>query len=184
MRRVDLGRNTAFTLTLGPIQSKNLGVIVAFFESIKYVGHLFPLAFLRVFIGYFYLNQALQKYNGDFLTHPRVAEWISEGLAVATSPGWYQGFLQQIVTPQWQIFSGLIVVIELLIGISFLLGYFVRPMALAGILISVFYMTVQPGHEVLYKTFIAIHVTLAWLGAGRCLGFDYYFYKRNRGIWW
>lgn len=159
-------------------------MFVAFFESIKYVGHLFPLAFLRVFIGYFYLSQALQKYNGDFLTQPRIADWISESLALSTAPSWYHDFLQQVVIQQWKFFSGIIVVFELLIGLSFLLGYLVRPVALLGIILSVFYLSVMPGQDIIFKTFIAIHVTLLWLGAGRCLGFDYYFYKRHRGIWW
>lgn len=159
-------------------------MFVAFFESIKYVGHLFPLAFLRVFIGYFYLSQALQKYNGDFLTHPRLAEWVSDGLVASSAAAWYQDFLQQLVTPHWKVFSGIIVVFELLIGLSFLLGYLVRPTALLGILLSWFYLSLIPNQDILFKTLIAIHVTLAWLGAGRCLGFDFYFYKRNRGIWW
>lgn len=156
----------------------------AFFESIKYVGHLFPVAFLRVFIGYFYLNQAIEKYKGDFLIQPRLADWINEGLTSSVSPFWYQEVLQQVVVPQWRIFSGTLVVFEFLLGLSFLMGYFVRPMAILGVILSFFYFSVQPQAEILHKLFIAIHVTLAWLGAGRCLGFDFYFYKRNRGIWW
>ena len=38
--------------------------------------------------------------------------------------------------------------------------------------------------EDFYKTILAVHVMMAWVGAGRCLGFDYYFFKRRRGIWW
>lgn len=159
-------------------------MIVAFFESIKYVGHLFPIAFLRVFIGYFYINQAVIKYNGDFLTHPRIADTISSGLGQSLAPLWYQEFLTQVAIPYWRIFSGAIVGIELLLGLSFLLGYLVRPMAVLGICLSLFYFSVEPNYSVFYKTLMAVHITLAWLGAGRCLGVDYYFYKRNRGIWW
>ncbi len=159
-------------------------MIVAFFESIKYVGHLFPLAFLRVFVGYFYLNQALLKYNGDFLTHPRIADLITTGLAQSTAPTWYSEFLSQVAIPHWRVFSGVIVACELLLGFSYLLGYLVRPMAIVGVLLSCFYLSVYPTADIFYKTFIAVHITLAWLAAGRCLGFDYYFYKRNRGIWW
>lgn len=159
-------------------------MIVAFFESIKYVGHLFPLAFLRVFIGYFYLNQALLKYNGDFLTHPRLANLMTESLVLGTGPLWYQELLQSVAIPQWKVVSIAVVLAEFLIAISFLLGYLVRPIAILGVLLSAFYFTLYPQQDLLYKTFIAIHITLLWLGAGRCLGFDYYFYKRNRGIWW
>jgi thiosulfate dehydrogenase [quinone] large subunit len=41
-----------------------------------------------------------------------------------------------------------------------------------------------PASEDFYKTILAIHLILAWVGAGRCLGFDYYFFKRRRGFWW
>ena len=159
-------------------------MFVAFFESIKYVGHLFPIAFLRVFIGYFYLNQAIEKYQSDFLSQPRLADSIAQGLSPSLSPVWYQDLLQQIVVPHWQTFSATLLTTEFVIGLSFLFGYLVRPVALIAVALSWFYLSVNPNQEVLFKTFIAIHVTLAWLGAGRCLGFDYYFYKRNRGIWW
>lgn len=32
-------------------------MLVAFLESIKYTGHLLPVVFLRVFLGYYYLLQ-------------------------------------------------------------------------------------------------------------------------------
>jgi thiosulfate dehydrogenase (quinone) large subunit len=31
---------------------------------------------------------------------------------------------------------------------------------------------------------LVLFLILAWLGAGRCLGLDYFFYKRDRGMWW
>jgi thiosulfate dehydrogenase [quinone] large subunit len=36
----------------------------------------------------------------------------------------------------------------------------------------------------LHKLHFVLFLVLAWLGAGRCLGLDYFFYKRDRGIWW
>lgn len=159
-------------------------MIVAFFESIKHVGHLLPVAFLRVFVGYFYLNQALLKYNGDFLTHPKVADAISTAVIQSATADWYKVLLRDYALPHWKVVAGLTVGSELLLGLAYLLGYFVRPMALVGIVLSWVYLSIFPSQEVLYKTFIAIHITFAWLAAGRCLGFDYYFYKRNRGVWW
>jgi thiosulfate dehydrogenase [quinone] large subunit len=61
----------------------------------------------------------------------------------------------------------------------------VRPVAILAVILSL-NMLVISGNQFddMYKTFIAIHLMMAWVGAGRCLGLDYYFFKRRRGIWW
>ena len=171
-------------MTLAGGEGKNERVFVAFFESIKYVGHLFPIAFLRVFLGYFYLNHALLKYNGDFLSRPELVDAMNDVLDQRHIDAWYGFFIQSIAIPHWKAFAAVTVICEFLIGVSFLLGYLVRPMALLGVLLTAFYFSILPQHEILYKLMIATHITMAWLGAGRCLGIDYYFYKRHRGIWW
>lgn len=161
-------------------------MLVAFVESIKYVGHLLPVAFLRVFLGYYYFNQALLQWNGDFLTHAYLAEDIRGFLPRSTAPDWYKQFLEVIVIPNWQIFATAVVVAHLVIGISYVLGYLVRPMSALAILLGLNLMLALGSQQYeLQTTFVlVIHFTLGWLGAGRCLGLDYYFYKRHRGIWW
>ena len=87
--------------------------------------------------------------------------------------------------PNWQTVAFIIVGLEFAVAISYIIGYVVRPVALLGILLCVTMLFLSgPAHEDLYKTFLAIHLILAWVGAGRCLGFDYYYFKRRRGIWW
>lgn len=160
-------------------------MFVAFFESVKYVGHLLPISFLRVFLGYYYLEQALLKFRGDFLMRPRLAAQIAEVLPTLQTPEWYRLFLENVVIPQWQIFSFGLNGLEFAIAISYIFGYVVRPMALLGVVISLNMLVLAgPQTQDLYKTFVAIHLLMAWVGAGRCLGFDYYFFKRRRGIWW
>ncbi|MGE3973884.1 MAG: DoxX family membrane protein [Bdellovibrionales bacterium] len=160
-------------------------VLVAFFESIKYLGHLFPLALLRVYIGYFYINQALERYGSDFLVRPVLAETALHWLPRSLAPQWYSTFIENILVPNWQIFALAIVVMELLIGISYVLGYFVRPLSILGFFLSLNMLWIYgPESADLYRLLIAIFLTMAWLGAGRCLGMDYFFYKRQRGIWW
>lgn len=163
-------------------------MLVAFVESIRYVGHLLPIAFLRVFLGYYYFNQAVLQLHSDFLTRAYLAEDIRAYLPQSTAPDWYKSYLETIVIPNWQIFAWVLVVAYLLIGLSYILGYLVRPMSLIAIVIGIMLMTaLGPDHQILQlqSTFVlVVHFTLLWLGAGRCLGFDYYFYKRRRGIWW
>jgi thiosulfate dehydrogenase [quinone] large subunit len=76
-------------------------------------------------------------------------------------------------------------VLQGLVGVSFILGFLVRPMGVLAIAMSLHAVVMNRGIAVDFsKTLLAVNVILVWLGAGRCLGFDYFFYKRNRGIWW
>lgn len=160
-------------------------MLVAFFESVKYVGHLIPLAFLRIFLGYYYLDLALDKFRGPFLVQPRFAGEIAEILPSLPAPLWYKGAIETIVIPHWQTIAFLLVGLEFAIAFSYLLGYVVRPIALlaAFLALNQLALTVS-GTEDLPRMLLAIHLTLAWVGAGRCLGIDYYFFKRRRGLWW
>lgn len=161
-------------------------MLIAFVESIRYVGHLLPVAFLRVFLGYYYFNQALLNLHGDFLTHAYLAEDIRGFLPRSPAPEWYKTALETIVIPNWQFFAIAITVAQALVGLSYILGYMVRPFSLVGILLGLNLMlSLGPHQSELQTTFMLIlHFTLGWLGAGRCLGLDYYFFKRRRGIWW
>ncbi len=160
-------------------------MLYAFLESVKYVGHLIPISFLRIFLGYSYLEMALQKIQGDFLYKPIIAEMIGEWLPNSRAPHWYKVLFGTYLLPHWQGLAFALVGIELAIGISYLLGYVVRPMALLAVILSFnqLYLA-SPDSESYFKLILSVHFILAWLGAGRCLGFDYYFYKRQRGIWW
>lgn len=136
-------------------------------------------------MGYFYLQEAASKYSGDFLNQPILAETISESLRNQIPPLWLHSFLEQIAIPYWQIFAHLMASMEFALGVCLIIGYLVRPASIIAIVLSIFMIWISPLEQTLVlKTFIAINITLAWLGAGRCIGFDYYFYKRMRGIWW
>ena len=160
-------------------------MFVAFFESFKYVGHLYPLAALRIYIGYCFVQSALVRFEGDYLLQPRLAAAINEYVPQSDVPLWYARVLEGFVVPNWQIFAYSITYLEFVIGFCFLVGFLVRPAALVGVFLSLNYIyTSAPSLAELHQVYLAIFVTMAWLGAGRCLGFDYFFFKRNRGIWW
>jgi thiosulfate dehydrogenase [quinone] large subunit len=160
-------------------------MFAAFIDSVKYIGHLIPVAFLRIFLGYYYLQQALLKFNGDFLARPRLAAQIADVLPGLNAPGWYKMIVERMVIQHWQGFAFIILGLEFTIAFSYLFGYVVRPVAIIGVFLSVNYLVlIGSGSDDLYRTFIAVHIVMAWIGAGRCLGFDYYFFKRRRGIWW
>mgnify|MGYP000872229695 CR=1 FL=1 len=157
----------------------------SFFESAKHVGLLLPVALLRVFFGIYYFQQATAKYTGDYLVRPRLAAMAQEWLPLSEAPQQYKYFVETIVIPNWQIFAWSITGAEFLIAVSFLLGYLVRPAALLGIFLSLNLLAISgPASEDFFRSMLAVHLMLGWIGAGRCLGIDYWFYKRNRGLWW
>lgn len=161
-------------------------MFVAFFESVKYVGHMIPIAFLRVFLGYYYLDLAMEKFRGPFLTQPRFAGEIAEILPNLKAPIWYKGWLETLVIPHWQTVAFILVGLQFAIAISYIAGYVVRPIALlaAFLALNQVMLSTGLGATELPRLLVAVHLMLAWIGAGRCLGVDYYFYKRRRGIWW
>lgn len=160
-------------------------MFVAYFESVKYVGHLFPLALLRIYIGWSFLITAWSRYQGDYLSQPRIAAAITEWAPVSNAPDWYKDLLDHVVVPNWQFFAYCVVYFGFLIGISFIIGFFVRPVAILAALLTLnFIYNSGPETVDLHKLHLVLFLILAWLGAGRCLGLDYYFYKRDRGIWW
>jgi thiosulfate dehydrogenase [quinone] large subunit len=160
-------------------------MFVSFFESVKYVGHLLPISFLRIFLGYYYLDQGMANYKGDFLLRPKMAAQVAEVLPSLQLPGWYRHVVEFYLIPHWQVLAYAVTGIEFAIAISYLLGYVVRPVALLGAFLTLNLLALSGAQsEDLFKTFFAIHLMMAWVGAGRCLGFDYYFFKRRRGIWW
>lgn len=160
-------------------------MLVSFFESFKYVGHQYPIAFLRIFIGYFYLTQGLSHIEGEFLTQPRVASAITEWLPQSGVPEWYAYLLEMFVVPHWQLFAYAITYCEILVAVSFLIGFLVRPVSILGfILVLILSFAGGPDYVQLQKVLMILFVVMFWIGAGRCLGVDYFFYKRQRGLWW
>ncbi len=160
-------------------------MVLAFVESFKYVGHLWPLALFRIFIGYQYINVAIQRYKDGYFSNAYINESIRLGMPTSNSPDWYKSFLEGIVQENWQFFTYLLISSEFLIGVSFLLGYLVRPFSLFAsfLAINLMWALGATATDYYFNLFI-INLVLFAVGAGRCLGFDYYFYRSRRGIWW
>lgn len=160
-------------------------MFVAFLESIKFIAHLLPVSFLRIFMGYLYLEQARQHILLGWLDKPILSTKLSTLLTTTDFSPVARNFTEIWLIPYWLEVSFIIIAIEIAIGVSYLVGYLVRPLALLGVVLVLGQMTIVAMPELLHlKVLLVIHFFLAWIGAGRVLGFDYYFYKRDRGIWW
>ncbi len=160
-------------------------MLQAYFESIKYVGHLLPISFLRIFLGYFYIDIALKNWTLFRLGAGGLSDMFLDALSKSQLPSWYRLLLSDSIIPHWQIYAFIIIGFQFAVGISYILGYVVRPMSLIAIFLSLNLLVLMSAdREVFFKLLISCHVILAWVGAGRCLGLDYFFYKRQRGVWW
>jgi thiosulfate dehydrogenase [quinone] large subunit len=160
-------------------------MIISFFESFKYAGHMWPVAILRVYTGIFFLRAGLEKVHNGFLDAPILQGILNKWIQAGSGHPQYVEFLQHWVMPHWQVFSHLVVFGEIFVGISFILGFMVRPAAITAIFMNCnFILAAGVEAQVINALLIAINLTLLLLSAGRCIGFDYYFYKRVRGIWW
>ena len=160
-------------------------MLQAYFESIKYVGHLLPMSFLRIFLGYYYLNLVVQDWPKFAMKVGGYSDVFVAALNKAQVPAWYRLLLSEQIIPNWQIYAFIIITLQLVVGVSYIIGYVVRPVSALAVLLCLNYMTIYSiDQEIFFKLLIACHIMLAWVGAGRCLGIDYYFYKRRRGLWW
>lgn len=160
-------------------------MLQAYFESIKYVGHLLPMSFLRIFLGYFYLDLVFKDWKQFVTGVGGYSDIFVEALNKAQIPSWYRLLISEQLIPHWHTYAFIIIGLQLAVGVSYIIGYVVRPVSMLAVLLCLNYLTIYSvDREIFFKLLIACHIMLAWVGAGRCLGIDYYFFKRRRGLWW
>ena len=121
-------------------------MLQAYFESLKYVGHLLPIAFLRIFLGYFYLVQAFKDWKTHVLGNAVINDFFIEALSQAKMPYWYRFLLSEHLLPHWNIYAFILVGVQFLIGLSYILGYVVRPTSILALVfcLNYFHLKQQP----------------------------------------
>ena len=145
---------------------------------------MWPLALVRIFIGFQFLVEVYERIQTGYLQHP----YLSERLLLSDNPdnyGYYFSIFKNIIQSQWYAMTYVLLIVETIIGVSYILGFGVRLVSLLGILLSLhvylfFDFAGSPGQIYLFY----IHLLFCALGAGRCLGLDYYFFKSRRGLLW
>lgn len=135
------------------------------------------LGALRAIYGLYWLYAASWKVPPDFgqVTNTGLWHWISQGIQYPTH-SWYQAFLEGLVIPNFRLVGYLVLLTELFIGLSLLLGAFTRLGAVVGILMSLNIMLTVvsvPGETVgFYVALIALHLLLSITRSGRNWGMD------------
>jgi len=138
--------------------------------------YLWHLVLLRLWIGYYMLQQGIAKYTRDFPHRDWIGRQIGNLSEIDLYP-WYKAFLSEVVIPHSVLFGYLVTLGEIGVGFCLLIGLLVRPAAIIGIFMMIHYL-LGPGMArggaslAQQETFIVSFIVLALSGAGRTLGVD------------
>jgi len=160
-------------------------MLASFFESIKYVGHMWPIAIIRIVVGYQYLSLMSARLQKGYLEHAYISEQLNLSESEVLSSGIYFDLFKSLIQSQWLVMTYVLLSVEAFIGLSYILGLGVRVTSLLGVFLSLhifLYFEVVVGAGQIYLLYI--HLLFFLIGAGRCLGLDYYFFKSRRGLLW
>ncbi len=149
------------------------------------MGHLWPIALLRIYVGYFFLQAGVHRIEEGVLRNPLIQGSLQNWMSTHPQDHHFFVIFQNWLLTHWQLTSEALVMAQIMTGICFIIGFMVRPAALVAIFLSLDFMTAVGSEAAsLNKILIALNAALFLVAAGRCYGFDYYFYKRIRGLWW
>lgn len=147
------------------------------------------IAFTRIFLGVMWLFEVTVGHNwkiGGFGSdvHPgwlgaNQGDVIREDVATAIADGtwsWFASLYDSVIVPNAVFFSWLTVILQVSLGLAFIVGFAVRPMAILGLTfdLSVFML----GNSRIPPFFTALHLFVLATGAGRFYGLDGYLLGR------
>lgn len=151
------------------------------------LGRQVPLAYLlilRLVFGAAFIGTSLSKLRGGWLSRPvtvaqptarPILATILDQFAHGNPYPLYKRFLLNVVIPRTAVFRYLVVVGEMLIGLSLLTGTLTRLGALFGIFANVNYALMKglhPGESLVDAAFIAGQLVTLLANPGRVLGVD------------
>lgn len=106
--------------------------------NLKERTYLWYLSVLRIHVGYYLLWQGIRKFQRDFPKGDWIGRQIGD-LATLDLYPWYKKFLFDYVVPHQELFGSLVMIGELAVGASLLLGLFMRWSSLIGIFMLINY---------------------------------------------
>jgi uncharacterized membrane protein YphA (DoxX/SURF4 family) len=147
------------------------------------------IAFTRIFLGVMWLFEVTVGHNwkiGGFGSdvHPgwigaNRGDVVREDVAQAIADGtwsWFASLYENVVVPNAVFFSWLTIIFQVALGLAFIVGVAVRPMALGALMLdlSIFML----GNSRIPPFFAALHLFVLATGAGRFYGLDGWLLRR------
>jgi thiosulfate dehydrogenase [quinone] large subunit len=154
--------------------------------NLKEKTYLWYVAILRIYIGYYFLQQGTRKFLRDFPQGDWIGRQIGDLATVELYP-WYKQFLLSYVVPHSQLFGYLVTIGEICVGACLLLGLFTRVSAAVGLFLVINYLLgigMARGGAPLaqQQTFMVSLVVILLSNPGRTLGLDAFLFRpRLRG---
>ena len=153
--------------------------------NLKERTYLWYIALLRIYVGYYMLQQGIRKFQRDF---PR-GDWIGKqigDLATIDLYPWYKKFLVDYVVPHQELFGYLVMFGEILVGGCLLLGLLTRLNAFIALFMLINYY-LGPGMArggaamAQQQTFIVSLVIFLLSNPGRRAGIGRAYFSRRQG---
>jgi thiosulfate dehydrogenase (quinone) large subunit len=144
--------------------------------NLKERTYLWYIALLRIYVGYYMLQQGIRKFQRDFPHSDWIARQIGD-LATGDLYPWYKKFLVDFVVPHREVFGYLVMAGEILVGGCLLLGLLTRFSACVGLFMLINYY-LGPGMArggammAQQQTFIVALIIFLLANPGRALGLD------------
>jgi len=154
--------------------------------NLKERTYLWYIAVLRIYSGYYMLQQGIRKFQRDFPKGDWIGRQIGDLASIDIYP-WYRTFLLDYVAPHRELFGYLVMVGEIAVGACLLLGFctrFAAAVALFMLLNYFFGPGMARGGALLaqQQAFIALLVIFILANPGRTLGLDgFLFGGRGKG---
>jgi thiosulfate dehydrogenase (quinone) large subunit len=154
-------------------------------KNLKERTYLWYIALLRIYVGYYMLQQGIRKFQRDF---PR-GDWIGRqigDLATIDLYPWYKKLLVDYVVPHQELFGYLVMSGEILVGACLLLGFLTRVSAFVALFMLINYY-LGPGMArggatmAQQQTFIVALIIFLLSNPGRALGLDGLIFRGGKG---
>jgi uncharacterized membrane protein YphA (DoxX/SURF4 family) len=149
--------------------------------NLKERTYLWYIALLRIYIGYYMLQQGIGKFRRDFSHGDWIGRQIGDLTTIDLFP-WYKRFLTDYVVSHHELFGYLVMIGEIAVGACLLLGFLTRFSAIVGLFMMVNYL-LGPGMArggaslAQQQTFIVSLVIFILSNPGRTLGLDGLLFK-------
>jgi uncharacterized membrane protein YphA (DoxX/SURF4 family) len=154
--------------------------------NLKERTYLWYIALLRIYAGYYFLQQGIRKYQRDFPHGDWVARQIGDLPNLDLYP-WYNNFLMTYVVPHHELFGYLITVGEVLVGVCLVLGLLTRLSSFVGLFMVINYYLghgMSRGGAILAQEQIFSVSLIIFLlsNPGRALGLDGLLTAKSKGL--
>jgi len=153
--------------------------------NLKERTYLWYIALLRIYIGYYMLQQGIRKFQRDFPRSDWIGRQIGDLATIDLYPR-YKQFMVDYVVPHHELFGHLVMSGEILVGGCLLLGLLTRLSAFVALFMLINYYLgvgmVRGGATMAQQqTFIVSLIIFLLSNPGRALGLDGLIFRGGKG---